>query len=338
MPNGTTVTKTGGATYSGIYNTPTDSDEYLGKYDENIGAKDHVGVTYFFIKTTSTPSGGGNVNWTGDQSHAAQTNANISDVHTFSPNTANQAWLTFTRAMGGRTMIPVTGPANQTLGSFGSNFLIQGPAALPQLTGAGFNTGNPNAGPVTGSDNYELRDMVSLTKGKHNLALGGEFALDKTMFLANLNNYGEITFSTSAPTSTGVAIADFMTGQFSSFEQDSPYITHLSTWHTAVFAQDNYRITPRFTANLGVRWDIDTPPVDAHNRTAVVCSRPAIHRYSGRSARPGVPWGQRRRSRHHQHAVQPHFASCRFCMGSVWGWQDLDSRRSGHLLRLSQRQ
>ena len=94
--------------------------------------------------------------------------------------------------MGGRVLIPVTGPANQTLASFGSNFLIQGPAALPYLNvGAGFSTGNPNAGPVTGSDNYELRDMVSITKGKHNLSLGGEFALDKTMFLANLNNYGD---------------------------------------------------------------------------------------------------------------------------------------------------
>ena len=255
-------------TYSTIYNTPTDSDEYLAKYDESIGAKDHLGVTYFYINTKSTPSGGGNINWTGVQSHSGQTNANISDVHTFSANVANQTWLTFTRAMGGRTMIPVTGPANQTLASFGSNFLIQGPPALPHTQlGAGFNTGNPNAGPVTGSDNYELRDMVSITKGKHNLDLGGEFALDKTMFLANLNNYGEITFSTSAPTSTGVAMADFMTGQISSFEQDSPYTTHLSTWHTAFFAQDNYRITPRFTANLGLRWDIDTLPVDAHDRT-----------------------------------------------------------------------
>ena len=265
--NGVLQTKTGGQTYSTIYNTPTDSDEYLAKYDENLGAKDHLGVTYFFIKTTSTPSGGGNVLWTGVQSHAAQTNTNISDVHTFSPTLANQAWLTFTRAMGGRTMIPVTGAANQTLASFGSNFQIQGPAALPQLTGAGFNTGNPNAGPVTGSDNYELRDMVTLNKGKHNLNLGGEFALDKTMFLANLNNYGEITFSTSAPTSTGVALADFMTGQFSAFEQDTPYTTHLSTWHTAFFAQDNYRITPHFTANIGLRWDIDSYPSDAKNRT-----------------------------------------------------------------------
>ena len=107
-----------------------------------------------------------------------------------------------------------------------------------------------------------------MTKGKHNLSLGGEFALDKTMFAANLNNYGDVGFSTSAPTSTGNAIADFITGQISSFEQDSTYITHLSTWHTAVFAQDNYRITPRFTANLGLRWDIDTPPVDAHDRTS----------------------------------------------------------------------
>ena len=165
-----------------MYIQPTDTDEYLGKFDENLGSRDHVGVTYFYAKTATTPSGGGNINWTGNQSASAQTNANISDVHTFSPSTANQAWLTFTRAMGGRVLIPVTGPANQTLASFGSNFLIQGPAGLPYLTGAGFQTGNPNAGPVTGSDNYEIRDMVTMTKGKHNLSLGGEYALDKTMF------------------------------------------------------------------------------------------------------------------------------------------------------------
>jgi hypothetical protein len=268
LPTGALQAGSGGGKYLTTYNTPTDEDEYLGKFDENLGSKDHVGVTYFFSNTASTPSGGGNINWTGNQSRSKQTNANISDVHTFSPSTANQAWLTFTRALGGRVLIPVTGPGNQTLASFGSNFLIQGPAGLPYLNvGAGFSTGNPNAGPVTGSNNYELRDLVSITKGKHNLSIGGEFALDQTLFAANLNNYGDVTFSTSAPTSTGNAIADFITGNVNSFEQDTPYITHLSTWHFAAFAQDNYRITPRFTANLGLRWDIDTPPVDAHDRT-----------------------------------------------------------------------
>jgi len=269
LPTGALVPSSGGGKYLGVYVTPTNSDEYLAKYDENLGTADHITGTYFYIKTTSTPSGGGNINWTGVQSAAAQTNVTLADVHTFSANTANQSWVTFTRAMGGRTLLPVTGPVNQTLASFGSNFLIQGPAGLPYLNvGAGFNTGNPNAGPVTGSDNYEVRDIVTLTRGKHNLSVGGEFALDKTMFLANLNNYGDVSFATSAPTTTGNAIADFIAGQTSAFEQDSTYVTHLSTWHTALFAQDNYRITPRFTANLGLRWDIDTPPVDAHNRTA----------------------------------------------------------------------
>jgi Carboxypeptidase regulatory-like domain len=269
LPTGAAVPSSGGGQYLGVYVTPTDSDEYLAKYDESIGNKDHLTATYFFTKTTSTPSGGGTINWTGVQSAAAQTNVILADVHTFSTSTTNQTWLTFTRAMGGRSLIPVTGPASQTLGSFGSNFLIQGPAGLPYLNiGAGFNTGNPNAGPVTGSDNYELRDVVSMTKGKHTLSIGGEFALDKTMFLANLNNYGDVTFATSAPTTTGNAIADFIAGQTSAFEQDSTYVTHLSTWHVAAFAQDNYRITPRFTADIGLRWDIDTPPVDAHDRTA----------------------------------------------------------------------
>jgi hypothetical protein len=111
LPNGPQVTKTGGGQYSTVYVTPTNSDEYLGKYDENLGNKDHVGVTYFYIKTASTPSGGGNINWTGNQSKSVQTNANISDVHTFTPNTANQAWLTFTRAMGGRVSHPCERPS-----------------------------------------------------------------------------------------------------------------------------------------------------------------------------------------------------------------------------------
>ncbi len=139
---------------------------------------------------------------------------------------------------------------------------------------------------MTGSDNYELRDVVSITKGKHNLSIGGEFALDKTMFLANLNNYGDVGFATSAPTTTGNALADFVAGQTSSFEQDSTYTTHLSTWHFAGFAQDNYRITPRFTANLGVRWDVDTPPVDAHNRTA------SFVPYQQSTVTPDAPEGQ----------------------------------------------
>ena len=257
----------GGGSFAGLFPVPTQENEYLGKYDQNLGSNDHVVATYFFSRNVLGNNPGGNVPWTINENASNGTNINLSDVHTFSPTTANQTWLTFTRAAGGRVNLPVTGPATQTLASYGSNFLIQGPVSLPTISETNFSATATNAGPFTGSDNYELRDMVSLVKGKHSLFIGGEFSLDKTMFDANLLNFGSISFATSAPTSTGNVTSDWVTGQASSTEQDSPYTTHLSTWHAAVFVQDDYRITPRFTANLGIRWDIDTPPVDSHNRT-----------------------------------------------------------------------
>ena len=268
LPNGALKPATGGGAYAGLFPIPTTENEYLGKYDQNLGDKDHVAATYFFSRNVLGNSPGGNIPWTINQNASNGTNLNLSDVHTFSGTTANQTWLTFTRAAGGRVNLPFSGPATQNLASYGSNFVIQGPNALPNLAPSGaFSATTTNAGPFTGSDNYELRDVVSLVKGKHSLALGGEFALDKTMFFADLLNFGSISFATSAPTTTGNVFSDWVTGQASSTEQDSPYTTHLSTWHYALFAQDNYRITPRFTANLGVRWDIDSPPVDSHDRT-----------------------------------------------------------------------
>lgn len=268
LPNGALKPATGGGAYSGLIPIPVTENEYLGKYDQNLGTKDHVAATYFFSRNVLKNNPGGNVPWTWNQVASNGTNLNLSDVHTFSPNVANQTWITFTRAAGGRVNLPVTGAASQTLTSYGSNFLIQGPPSLPYFSPSGaFTAEATNAGPFTGSDNYELRDMVSITKGKHSLFIGGEWALAKTMFDANLLNFSQISFATSAPTTTGNVFSDWVTGQASAAEQDSPYTTHLSTWHYALFVQDNYRVTPRFTANLGIRWDIDQPPVDPHNRT-----------------------------------------------------------------------
>jgi Carboxypeptidase regulatory-like domain/TonB dependent receptor len=253
-----------GNTWTGFFTGPTDENEYLGKYDQTLGEKDHVAVTYFYVKTTQNAFGNGNFNWDINQSYTGQTNVNVSDVHTFSPNTANQAWLTYVRAAGGRVNLPTT-----NLGQLGSTFTIQGPSALPELTVSGyFSVGGALAGPVTGSDFYSVRDMVSTVKGKHNFDMGGELALDKGMFVGNLYNFGVFTFQNSAPTTTSNALSDFVTGQVNTMEQDTPYHTLESAWHVALFAQDNYRITPRFTANLGLRWDIDTPPVESNNLTA----------------------------------------------------------------------
>ncbi len=267
LPN-TNVT-TGGKTYlegyTGAYTTPTTDDEYLGKYDQQIGQNDHLFGSYFTIKTVSGAYGGGNIPYMTNQSAARQQDLNISDVHTISGTRANQIWLTITRVAGGRVNLPAT-----DLSSFGSNFTIQGPKAYPQLAvSSGFSAGGSLAGPVSNTNFYGLRDVFTLELGHHNINIGGEFSLEKDAVQGNLYNFGVFNFQTSGPTSTkNSAMADWVAGLVASMEQDTPYHTLTSYFFGAGFIQDAWKLTPRLTANLGLRYDIEQAPVESQNLTA----------------------------------------------------------------------
>ena len=262
LPNAGTASSPGA--YVGVFSSPTNQDEYLGKFDQALSDKDHLSVSYFYLNTTQGGYGGGNIPYSINNSFSKQQNANVSDIHTFSGTTANQVWLTFTRVAGGRTNTPAV-----SLGDLGSSFTIQGPKGLPQLGISGyFNAGGALAGPVSTTNFYSLRDVVSLTKGRHTLNLGAEVSLEKDAIVGNLYNFGVFNFLTSAPTTTGNALADFVTGQVANMEQDTPYHGLLNTWYYAGFAQDSYKITPRLTANLGLRYDLEQSPVESQNLTA----------------------------------------------------------------------
>lgn len=251
--------------YSGFFTGPTNENEYLGKYDQVLSDQDRLAISYFYLKTTQNAYGNGNIPYTINQSRAAQQVVNMSDVHTISPTTANQGWFTFTRVAGGRVNLP----AGIGMDDLGSSFTTQGPKTLPQLAVSGyFNAGGALAGPVSDTDLYALRDMVSMTKGKHSLAFGGELSLEKNMIVGNLYNFGVFNFASSAPTSTGNALSDFVTGQVSTMEQDTPYHGLLSDWYFAGFLQDNYRVVPRLTLNLGLRYDVQLSPVESSDLTA----------------------------------------------------------------------
>jgi TonB dependent receptor len=200
-----------------------------------------------------------------NQSFAKQYNTNASDVYTINTSTVDQTWMTFTRVAGGRVNLPSTG-----LESFGSDFRTQGPQAPPQFNVSGyFSAGGALAGPVSDTDFYSLRNLLSMTKGKHTLGFGGEMSLEKDMLAGNLYNFGVFTFNPSGfPGTTGNALSDFLLGQVNSMEQDTPYHGLLSDWYWALYAQDNYRVLSHLTLNLGLRWDVQTAPVESHNLTA----------------------------------------------------------------------
>lgn len=280
--------------WSGYYTGPVNENEYLGKYDQVLGDKDHIAVTYFFVHAAETNQGGGNIGgWTAVQSFTGQTNVNINEVHSFSANTANQVWLSFTRSSSGRTSLPAI-----SIGQLGSTFTVQGVPTLPNINVSGyFNAMVKAAGPVSVFNYYSIRDMITMTKGKHTLIYGGEFALDKVNLVSNLVNYGKFAFAKSAPTTTGNALSDLYTGMVSTLQQDAPSGTANSGWHTSLFLQDNYRVTSRLTANLGVRWDVDTTPVDSRNHKltfipskAALTANPAVVG-STSSVTPSAPAG-----------------------------------------------
>jgi hypothetical protein len=255
--------------YSGFFTGPTKEDEYLGKYDQVISDQDRVSVSYFYLKTTQDATGNASTSgpfvYTINQSRATQQVVNMSDVHTLSPATTNQGWFTFTRVAGGRVNLP----AGIGMDDLGSTFTTQGPKTLPNLAVSGyFNVGGALAGPVSDTDFYSLRDMVSMIKGKHSLNFGGELSLEKNMIIGNLDNFGVFNFASSAPTTTGNALSDFVTGQVSTMEQDTPYHGLLSDWYFAGFLQDNYRVLARLTLNLGLRYDVQLSPVESSNLTA----------------------------------------------------------------------
>src|SRR4029077_19348729 len=54
---------------------------------------------------------------------------------------------------------------------------------------------------------------------------------------------------------TGLAVADFMLGRFSSWSQGTLYGFYSRQTYQALYIQDSWKITSRLTANYGVRWE-----------------------------------------------------------------------------------
>jgi hypothetical protein len=254
------VANVGTNQWQGFVPSPYDTDEFLGKVDHNLTDHQQISASYFETSGTNTvPAGAGNLPWSRQQFTWRQHEANVSDTWSISGNKINQVWLTYTRNFGGRLNVP-----QSSLAALGSAQTVQGTPSLPQITVTNFfSLTQAIAGPVAGTNFYSARDTFSYNHGRHALKFGGEISLDKDIQQTLLNNYGVFTFN---GTVTKNALADFELGLPSSLSQDAPVTGYTNTWYTALFAQDDFRIHPRLTLNLGLRWDVQTAPTDPQNK------------------------------------------------------------------------
>lgn len=239
---------------------PFNTNEFLVKLDHQLNEPHRLTFSYFTTAGSTTVfPGNGNLPWATQVFKWRQHNVNVSDVWVIGPDKINQVWATYSSNFGGRLNAPDT-----SLRDLGSAFSPQGAPSLPQITVTGFFTlSNAIGGPVAGTNLYSVRDVFSWNVGRHSLKIGGEVSLNKDIQDTLLNNYGVFTFNNTA---TGNAFADFLIGIPSGLTQDAPVTAYTNTWYTALFVQDDFRVHPRVTLNLGLRWDVQTPPTDPLNR------------------------------------------------------------------------
>jgi outer membrane receptor protein involved in Fe transport len=269
-------TSTQAAAYQRSDNSPyrIKSNEMLYKTDYQMAAKQRLTLSYFHVSGDNVlnPSGNNIVNWVIHDYTYQQHEANVAHTWTVTNNTVNQFMLNYTRLIGGRVPSP-----SESLATYGSKFTEQLPngsictaanepgCARPQLSVSGwFTAGNAITGPVTGSNVYAIRDVVSTTHGKHTLYFGGEANRENDAQQTTLNDYGVFSFTGHNNTAnrSSAAITDFLFGSPNTMGQDVPVYANANYFNYGAFAQDDWRVLPNLTLNLGVRYDIQTTPTD----------------------------------------------------------------------------
>lgn len=158
-----------------------------------------------------------------------------------------------------------------TSGTAGNPPACSGKAFSPITIGAFDTLGNDTGGTTTFITHYSGMDTVSYTRGKHLIKFGGEMHFIHFKGFGKLNNLiGQTDFGGGAiPDAYPGAspLEDFLAGQPDSGSLligSSPLHIHQNRY--AGFIQDDWRVLPRLTINLGLRYEYQGPIKSRENR------------------------------------------------------------------------
>lgn len=195
--------------------------------------------------------------------------AGVSDAFAITNNVMNEFKLGYTRYVVDAVPFFYGQPIAQQLGIPGIN-IAGNPATggLPNITVSSLSAaGNQDWFPENlRENNFQLIDSVSITHGNHNFKFGGDVRLRRHGFFQTQNARGDMYFTGQF---TGDATSDLAIGYVQSAFRDGqqgPF--GMSWWEISSYGMDDWRVTPKLTLNLGLRWDIFTPMVEDHNRLA----------------------------------------------------------------------
>ena len=244
------------------YEKPTaqNYDEGVGRYDQDLGAHDHIVARYYVDKFDNK----GVLNLKNlltyaDNSDITYQSALLSDAHTFTPHVLNNLILSYQRE--GSIRGPVGGTIN--VADLGVNIYQPPTKAIQSISVSGFFSIGDNPTGTFKRSNVTLADDVHWVRGQHDMAFGFHGELSR-IDVVNQNGLPG-TFSFNA-TTTNSAIASFFLGYDYEFKQSSGQYQQDRAKYTGVYAQDTWRITHRLTLDYGLRWEPYIPLHDNGGR------------------------------------------------------------------------
>lgn len=182
----------------------------------------------------------------------------ITDTHVFSPTVINSFLFGYNHTNG--PVVPIY--PSKSLADLGVKMYND---KQPQyhLTVAGYfgtlNTGDTND---FFRDEYQFSNTVRWSKGKHQITFGGEVGHGIGDVVNNFRANGQFNWNGTAPFTTD-SLADFFVGKFNTLVQGIGEYKNTRFNIFALYADDAWKVTPRFTLNLGLRWDPYFPYTDS---------------------------------------------------------------------------
>jgi hypothetical protein len=237
----------------------------------------HYSFSNSHLYTARQTWGGAELPGNGDFDGITITSLTASETHTFSPTMFLQGQVSYFRLM--RTGISQLygDNLNKTLGIQG---VIDQEPFVTNVEGMASPGSNPYEPEYRASNQYYYVGKLTKVAGKHTIRLGAEYQRWQTNMGTGFSYpQGGFTFdgtftadpNAASGVATGFPFADFLLGyprEASATTGDSGgYIfrNNLRWW-----ANDEFRVTPNFTLNVGLRWEYDGPAYEKFDRLSNV--------------------------------------------------------------------
>jgi len=230
-------------------------DEYIARVDQVLRGQNRLFGRFYLNKYHHAPTfDGKNLLTAGPGSTVNAQNWLLGYTWVISPNLVNSTIIDFVRSASDRGQQGGPGGNVPDMTTFGSN-IWQLPTAQSGIRNFGV-SGDFTLGSFTNAkfirNTYDLREMLSWTKGKHTMNFGVDVEMDQSNIRNTDLENGSFNFTNDV---TGLAMASFLLGYQHTFSQTSGDYSDSRENPIGVFASDKWKVSPRLTLNYGLRWE-----------------------------------------------------------------------------------